>query len=73
MKVQMCFICDHGKYESEVMEISYEEYIGLTEISKGFYQSNSSFDMWIKDGFFVASPEIVQRSLLIINVLENEG
>lgn len=72
MVIQMTLRSELGEFTSEKMDVTYEQYIGLTEVSKTFYMNDNGFDMWLEDGFFVAPPFIVQRSLLLIKIINDD-
>lgn len=59
---------DLGEFVSETMKVSETQYKELIEISKGFY--GGSYEMYLPNGFMVVPPEILKKSILIIEVVE---
>jgi len=59
---------DLGECVSETMKVSETQYKELIEISKGFY--GGSYEMYLPNGFMVVPPEILKKSILIIEVVE---
>ena len=60
---------DIGEFISEEMIVTEEIYKNLVEMAKTFYTSGG-YDMWLPSGFLVASPEIVKKSILIIDIIK---
>lgn len=60
---------DLGEFISEEMIVTEEIYKNLVEMAKTFYTSGG-YDMWLPSGFLVASPEIVKKSILIIDIIK---
>jgi len=58
-----------GEFVSEEMNVTDEIYKNLVEMAKTFYISGG-YDMWLPSGFLVASPEIVKKSILIIDIIK---
>jgi hypothetical protein len=73
MIIQIILENDLGKYCSEKMEITKEQYKELIEVSKNFYSDNNGFELWIENGFMVFPPEIVKKSILTLNILEEDN
>ena len=61
----MKLINDLGEFESEVMSVTEEQYSKLIEMSSTFY-NNGGYEMYLPSGFLVVPPEIVKKSILII-------
>lgn len=72
MLIQIVLENDLGKYCSEKMSITEDQYKELVEVSKNFYVDNSGFEMWIDNGFMVFPPEITKKSILTLNILEDD-
>jgi len=70
MVVQMILKSELGEFSSEKMEVSYEQYLDMIELSKGYYRDENGLEMWLENGFMVATPNLIQRSILIINIVE---
>ena len=60
---------DLGEFISEEMIVTEVIYKNLVEMAKTFYTSGG-YDMWLPSGFLVASPEIVKKSILIIDIIK---
>jgi hypothetical protein len=58
-----------GEFTSEEMTVNEDQFNNLVEKSRTFY--SSGYDMWLENGFLVASPEIIKKSILIIEVINN--
>lgn len=71
MKVKLILKTDLGEFESNTMNLSEEQFRNLNEMSRSFY--GSGFEMLLENGFLVAAPEIVRRSILIVKILEEEN
>ena len=71
MKVKLILKNDLGEFESNIMECTREQYLDMIEMSKSFY--SSGFEMYLEDGFMVAPPEIVKKSVLLIKRLEENN
>jgi hypothetical protein len=57
-----------GEFISEEMSVTEEQYRGLMEVSKDFYLNG--YEMYLPNGFMVVGPEILKKSILIIQVVE---
>lgn len=55
---------DLGEFTSEPLEVSEEQYINFIEVSKTFY--NGTYQMNTPDGFVVIPPDILSKSVLIV-------
>ncbi len=67
MKIQIKLKNELGEFTSEQMNITEEQYKNLIEASKDFYLG--SYDMYTPSGFVVVSPEILKKSILLIEIL----
>lgn len=56
-----------GEYLSEKVEVTVDQYKNIVEMSKAFY--NSGYDMYIENGFIVVPPDMVKKSILIIEII----
>jgi len=63
-------ITELGEFVSEEMIVTKEQYLNLVELSKTFY--NGGYDMWLPDGFLVASSEVIKRSILKIEIRKKD-
>jgi hypothetical protein len=63
-------ITELGEFVSEEMSVTKEQYLNLVDLSKTFY--NGGYDMWLPDGFIVASSEVIKRSILKIEILKKD-
>jgi len=67
MKIKLKLLNDLGTFYSEVVEVTESQYTGLIEVSKTFY-SSGGYEMYLESGFMVVPPEIVKKSILIIEI-----
>ena len=68
MVIQFNLKTELGDFKSESMKVSDEQYANLVEMSKSYF--NSGFDMYLPKGFLVASPELIKKSILIIEIIQ---
>ncbi len=61
-------INDLGEFVSDEMTVNQEQYDNLKEVSKTFY--NGGYEMYLPNGFLVVPPDIVRKSILIIEIVE---
>lgn len=60
-----------GKFTSEDLNVSKEEYDDIMQMSKTFWLSNEGFNMWTKEGSSITfPPNIICNSILIVDVIE---
>jgi hypothetical protein len=71
-KIKMTLKNDLANIESNIMAVTEEELSNIINLSKTFYQEGVGFEMWTDDGFVVVPPEITKRSILTINILEED-
>lgn len=71
MKVKLILKNELGEFESNLMEINSDQYERMVEMSRNFY--SSGFEMYLEDGFLVAPPEVVKKSILLIKILEQDN
>ena len=69
MKIKLRLLNDLGSFDSEVINLTEDQYTGLIEVSKNFY-SSGGYEMNLESGFMVVPPELVKKSILIIEVLD---
>lgn len=62
----MKILNDLGEFTSDEMIVSEDQYNDLIKMSAGFY--NNGYEMHLPNGFMVVPPEIVKRSILIIEI-----
>ncbi len=67
MVIRFKLITELGQFDSEQIQVSEEQYSNLIERSKSFY---NGFDMYLPKGFLVASPEVIKKSILIIEIID---
>lgn len=72
MEIRFKMITEFGEYCSEVMYVTYEQYLEIVELSKLFWINNSSYDMWADYGLIIFPPEILRKSILIIETLKDD-
>lgn len=70
MKIVFKLITEIGVFISEEMTVTSEQYSNLVELSKTFY--NGGYDMWLPNGFLVAPPEVVKKSILTIEIIKSD-
>jgi hypothetical protein len=68
MKIIFKLKNDLGEFVSETMTVSETQYQELLEVSRGFY--TGSYEMFLPNGFMVVGPELLKKSILIIEVSE---
>jgi len=68
MVIQFVLKTELGEFKSETMNVTEEQYTNLVEMSKTYY--NSGFDMYLPNGFLVASAELIKKSILMIEIIE---
>jgi hypothetical protein len=68
MKIQISIKTEYGQLDGEILEVDQERYEKIKEVSTGFFLTG--FEMNLVDGSFVViPPEIVRKSILLINKL----
>lgn len=67
--IKLKIINSLGTFESETMNVTEEQYSELVELSKAFWITDTSYNMWMDDGAAIFPPEIVRKSILIIRIL----
>lgn len=70
MIVQMVIKNNYGVFKSEKLNLDEDQYSKLVEASKGFYNAGG-FEMTTENGFVVLPPEVVQKSILILEILKS--
>lgn len=68
MKILIKLKNDLGEFTSEEMSLTEVQYKELLEISKEFYLGG--YEMYIPNGFMVVPPEILKKSILLIQITE---
>jgi hypothetical protein len=58
-----------GSYNSEVLEVTEEQYNKLVDDSKSFWFTEPSFYMWTENGVVIIPPEIASKSILLIEII----
>lgn len=69
IEVKLKVIHNLGTFESQVMTITEEEYEVLLELSNTFWITDSAFRLETETGFVILPPEIVSKSILLIEKL----
>ena len=59
-----------GEFVSEPMRLNEEKYRELVDHARTFWQGG--YDMWLPKGFIAIPPEIIKKSILIIQIKDNE-
>lgn len=70
MLIVFKFKTEIGEFTSEEMNVTKEQYAKLIEMSRSFFLGGG-YDMYLPNGFLVASPEIVKKSILIIEIIDD--
>jgi hypothetical protein len=73
IEIKLKVIHNLGTFESQVMSITQEEYEGLLELSSCFWMTETSFKLQTENGVVVFPPEIASKSILVIEILNNNG
>jgi hypothetical protein len=70
MKINFNLHTKFGIFESEVLNVTESQYVKLVEMSKTYYDGD--YEMFLPDGFLVASPDVLKDSILVIKILEKD-
>jgi len=70
LEVKLKVIHNLGTFESQVMNITQEEYDGLLELSACFWMTETSFNLQTESGVVVFPPKIDSESILVIEILK---
>ena len=70
MKILFILHTNFGKFESDYLEVNSEQYAKLQQISKTYYTGD--YEMYLPNGFLVASPDVLKNSILEIKITEND-
>jgi len=66
MKIQLCLKTSFGQFDGEILEVDEDRYEKIKNASTSFFLNG--FEMTLEDGSFVViPPEIVRKSILLIN------
>jgi hypothetical protein len=69
VKIRTKIKTEFGDFESGILEVTDDQYNSLKNISKEYY--NSGFELTTQSGdFMVFSPEVVKKSIFIIERLK---
>lgn len=68
MKIQIKLKNELGEFISEEMNVTSEQYKTLLDASKEFYLGG--YEMYIPKGFMVVGPELLRKSILLIEINE---
>jgi hypothetical protein len=72
IKIQLTIHCEFGIYYGEILEVTFEQYRNIVELSKNYYETG--FEMNTEDGgFVIIPPDIVKNSVLKINQIKEES
>jgi hypothetical protein len=70
MKIQIQIINEYGVFDGEILLVNAVQYSNIVDMSKSFHESG--FEMTTEDGgFIIIPPELVKKSILKINILED--
>ena len=64
MIVRIKIITEFGEFSSVPIEMNEDQYLKLLEGSKNYYLGG--YEMFMENGHFIASPDIVKKSILLI-------
>lgn len=67
MKINFKLKNELGEFVSEELDVTEEQYKKLIDLSKTFY--SGPYEMYLPNGFLVVGPEILKKSILIIEIL----
>ena len=70
--IKLKIINSLGTFESETMNVTEEQYSELVEMSKAFWLTDTSFSLWTDNGAVIFPPEVASKSILVIQILEND-
>lgn len=70
LKIIMKVVNSLGTYKSEMMEVTEGQFSELVEMSKLFWITDTSFSIWTDNGAVIFPPDIVSKSILIIEKIE---
>jgi hypothetical protein len=70
MKINFNLHTKFGVFESDILNVTVSQYTKLYEMSKTYYDGD--YEMFLPDGFLVASPDVLKDSILIIKILEKD-
>lgn len=63
-----------GTFVSEVMKVTKVQYNELVEMSKVFWITENSFNIWTENGGAVIfPPEIISKSILVIEIYDRKN
>ena len=70
--IKLKIINSLGTFESETMNVTEEQYSELVEMSKAFWITDTSFNLWTDNGAVIFPPEIASKSILVIQIQDND-
>ena len=70
MKINFSLHTKFGVFESDILSVTEFQYTKLVEMSKTYYDGD--YEMFLPDGFLVASPNVLKDSILTIKILEKD-
>lgn len=70
MKINFSLHTKFGVFESDILNVTSDQYSKLIEMSKTYYDGD--YEMFLPDGFLVASPNVLKDSILTIKILEKD-
>jgi len=72
LNIKMKVINEFGTFESEIIEIPEDRYDELILLSKTFWMTDSCFNLTTETGEIFFPPEIINKSILVIDKIENK-
>ena len=73
IEVKLKVIHNLGTFESEIMELTNEQYKELELLSHGFWMTDSCFKIYTNSGVVFFPPEIASKSVLVIEIINDNG
>ncbi len=71
MRIQIVLINEFGEFRGEHLNVTVQQYSNIVNMSKNFYETG--FEMTGEEGeFLIFPPEIVKKSILKVNILEED-
>jgi len=72
LNIKMKVINEFGTFESEIIEIPEDRYDELILLSKTFWMTDSCFNLTTETGEIFFPPEIINKSILVIDKIEKK-
>lgn len=75
MKISFTLITEFGSFTSREWDASEEEYSSAIEMTKKSWSDahlyKSGYEIYLPDGFLIATPGILEKSILKINKIDS--